>query len=76
MDLSRFRVILRTLRNHGADFIVVGGIAAVLDGVPAQTLDVLGIVGNGRTFEDLTSHSPAMELEPRRLSSGSPTTSE
>ena len=42
MDLSRFRVILRTLAKHRVDFIVVGGIAAVLDGVPAQTdLDIV-----------------------------------
>lgn len=119
MDLSRFRAILRTLSKYGVDFIVVGGIAAVLDGVPAQTfdldmahsrtaenltrlvaalteleahyrlhpkritpnashlaslghhllmtkfgmLDVLGMVGNGRTYEDILPHSPVMEVE-------------
>ena len=35
-----FESILRTLANHEVDFIVVGGIAAALEGVLANTLDV------------------------------------
>ena len=32
--------ILRELSLHGVDFIVVGGVAAVLGGVPVQTFDI------------------------------------
>ena len=57
MDLSRFRAILRTLANHGVDFIVVGGIAAVLDGVPAQTFDL--DVAHSRAAENLPHPTPS-----------------
>ena len=40
MQFGRFRTVLLTLANHRVDFIVVGGVAAVLLGVPAQTFDV------------------------------------
>ena len=36
----KFDEILRVLVDHGVDFILVGGVAAVLDGVPLSTLDV------------------------------------
>ena len=35
-----FESILRTLADHGVDFIVVGGIAAALEGVLGNTVDV------------------------------------
>ncbi len=35
-----FVAILRTLRRHQVDFIVVGGVAAVLNGVPMMTFDL------------------------------------
>jgi predicted nucleotidyltransferase len=36
----KFDEILRVLVEHGVDFILVGGVAAVLRGVPLSTLDV------------------------------------
>jgi hypothetical protein len=35
-----FLAILRTLRDHGVDFIVVGGVSAVLHGAPVTTFDL------------------------------------
>jgi len=40
MEFARFRTVLRTLVSHDVDFIIVGGVAAVLLGVPAQTFDI------------------------------------
>jgi len=40
MSTSRFRSVLQTLADHRVEFIVVGGVAAVLEGVPANTFDV------------------------------------
>lgn len=36
----RFREALEVLAAHGADFVVVGGVAAVLDGAPISTFDL------------------------------------
>src|SRR5579864_1367767 len=38
--MTRFREILRILATHNVDFIVVGGISAVLNGAPVNTLDL------------------------------------
>ena len=35
-----FRAILRTLRRHQVDFIVVGGVCGVLQGAPINTFDL------------------------------------
>ena len=35
-----FGTILRTLRSHGVDFVVVGGVSAVLNGAPISTFDI------------------------------------
>ena len=40
MPTGRFLPTLRALRDAGVDFIVVGGLAALLDGAPVDTLDV------------------------------------
>src|SRR5215471_11648207 len=40
MDLSGFRAVLQTLVDHEVEFIVVGGVAAVLTGAPVNTFDV------------------------------------
>jgi hypothetical protein len=37
---NRIATILQTFRDHGVNFIVVGGVAAVLEGVPINTVDV------------------------------------
>ncbi len=39
-DASDFEKILQTLANRQVDFIVVGGICAVLNGAPVQTYDL------------------------------------
>jgi predicted nucleotidyltransferase len=40
MPENDFAAILRALREGGVDFILVGGLSAVLNGAPAQTYDV------------------------------------
>jgi hypothetical protein len=117
----RFLEILKVLTRHRVDFIVVGGVSAVLHGAPVTTfdldvvharnpenvarllsalgeldgiyraqpqrqlrpseshlaspghqllltkfgpLDVLGIIGKSRTWEDLDGHTRTLEVEP------------
>jgi|ERR1039458_6454916 hypothetical protein len=38
--MRSFLAVLRTLTDHGVDFIVVGGVAAVLRGAPINTFDL------------------------------------
>ena len=40
MPEAKFRKILRSLKDHDVRFIVVGGLAAVFNGVPLNTLDL------------------------------------
>ena len=40
MQISRFRKPLIALHNGGVEFVVVGGLAAVLNGAPVNTYDV------------------------------------
>ena len=40
MASLRYRDILRTLLDHHVDFIVIGGISAVLNGAPIDTFDL------------------------------------
>ena len=40
MPATDFLGILRVLNNHGVDFIVVEGVAAVLEGAPISTFDL------------------------------------
>lgn len=40
MPASKFTATLRALYDGGVDFILVGGVAAVLGGAPVQTYDV------------------------------------
>jgi hypothetical protein len=56
MPDSDFLGALRALRQGGVDFIVVGGLAAVLNGAPVNTFD-LDIVHarNDRNVSRLTS---------------------
>ncbi len=35
-----YLAILKTLRRHGVDFIIVGGVCAVLHGAPVATFDL------------------------------------
>jgi len=40
MAASNFRQILRVLVDHGVEFVVVGGVSAVLQGAPVNTFDL------------------------------------
>jgi len=40
MPEARIRQILRSLKDHDVRFIVVGGVAAVLNGAPVNTFDI------------------------------------
>jgi len=40
MVQAKFLEILRQLRESGADFVIVGGLAGVLNGAPIHTLDL------------------------------------
>ncbi len=64
MDSNRFRAILRTLADREVSFIVVGGVAAVLDGAPVNTFDV--DIVHSRDPENLTRLLAALqELDAR-----------
>jgi hypothetical protein len=91
LPTDRFISILDTLVRNKVDFIVVGGVAAVLCRVPLSTfdfeivhstapenltrveaaleeldafgpLDLLGAIGNGRTYDDLKPHASDVAL--------------
>ena len=61
---GRYRRTLELLSRHGVDFVVVGGVAAVLQGVPLVTFDV--DVVHGRTDENVDRLLSALaELDAR-----------
>jgi hypothetical protein len=57
--MTRFREVLRILATHRVDFIVVGGISAVLNGAPVNTLD-LDIV-HSRELENIARLLKALD---------------
>jgi hypothetical protein len=120
-SIPKFLEILKVLTRHRVEFIIVGGVSAVLHGAPVTTfdldvvharsrenilrliaaleeleavyrnqpgrqlrpgeshltgeghqllltkfgpLDVLGMIGKSRTWEDLAGHTRSMEIEP------------
>jgi len=74
----RFDEILKVLVDHGVEFILVGGVAAVLDGAPLSTLDanlrihrlvtsmgaldVMETIGHGLSYADLLGDTQVMEV--------------
>lgn len=44
MSAPSFQRILETLNRHGVEFVVVGGVAAVLHGAPVTTFDLDALV--------------------------------
>jgi hypothetical protein len=71
-----YEAILRVLAEHRADFIVIGGVSAVLQGTPITTfdldvvhsrapenLDLLGTVTGNRSYEDLVGHTVEQPLD-------------
>ena len=80
---SDFQAILRTLAGHGVEFIVVGGVCAVLHGAPVSTfdLDVVhsrdeeNVVRLLKALDSLGAHyrtQPQKELKPGRTHLASP----
>jgi hypothetical protein len=71
MPQSEFLEILRLLRDSGVDFVIVGGVAGVLNGAPIHTLD-LEIVHSrdaanvARLLTVLESLDAAFRLQPER----------
>ena len=71
MPQSKFLEILRLLRDSGVDFVIVGGVAGVLNGAPIHTLD-LEIVHSrdaanvARLLTVLESLDAAFRLQPER----------
>jgi len=52
--LNRLQDVFRCLKKHKVKYLVIGGIAAVLYGVPRATFDLEGKEkGTGRNFIDL-----------------------
>ncbi|HET9862972.1 MAG TPA: hypothetical protein VFP37_05985 [Steroidobacteraceae bacterium] len=44
MPTQSFRRILETLEQHGVEYVVVGGVAAVLQGAPVTTFDLDALI--------------------------------
>ena len=67
MDAAlKFLDILQVLDRHGVDFILVGGVAAILEGAPVSTLDLdVVVLPTGENRERLLS--ALVELEARYL---------
>ncbi len=76
MPESKFSLCLTALQESGVEFVLVGGLAAVLQGAPIQTYDVdivysrasqnverlLPVLGDGLTYDDLLPHSERMSI--------------
>jgi predicted nucleotidyltransferase len=62
--MSRFIEILASLERHGAEYVIVGGMAAVIHGAPVLTMDIDALV---RVSEDNANRLLAVfkELEAR-----------
>jgi hypothetical protein len=82
MPAARFAQALRALHQAGVDFVVVGGVAAVLNGAPLNTFDldivpaqdpanIARLVGVLETLEAIYRMQPERRLKPTadRLSS-------
>lgn len=70
--MQQFRAILELLAGHQVDFIVVGGVAGVLQGAPLITQDVdivycLAESNQERLLSALTELDAIFRADPRRL---------
>ena len=71
MAEHRLRALLRSLAESKSEFIVVGGLAAVLNGAPIQTYDVDIVYARnseniGRLIEVLGSLDAVFRIQPER----------
>ena len=57
-----FREIIEHLNKHQVEYIVVGGVAAVIQGVPVTTFDLPGFVGDENRYEDLLPQSTEVPM--------------
>jgi predicted nucleotidyltransferase len=74
MTAQSFRKILETLDEHGVELIVVGGVAAVLQGAPVTTFDIDTLVKvDERNSERLLDALTAMNARYREHSTLRPT---
>jgi len=60
MPATDFLAVIRVLNEHGVDFIVVGDVAAVLEGAPISTFD-LDVV-HSRTVDNVQRLLMALEV--------------
>jgi hypothetical protein len=70
--MAQFRAILKTLVEHEVEFILVGGLAAVLQGAPVTTHDVDIVYSRGphnlaRLLRALRSMDAVFRADRRRL---------
>src|SRR5579875_3595103 len=71
MQESKFRACLLALQQGGCEFILVGGLAAVLQGAPVQTYDVDAVYSRSdqnvqRLVEVLNSIDAMFRIQPER----------
>jgi len=71
MPASDFLAILRTLNEYGVEFIVVGGVGAVLQGAPISTFDLdvvhsRSIENAGRLLAALRALDAYYRIQPER----------
>ncbi|MBI1789939.1 MAG: hypothetical protein HYR60_20610, partial [Acidobacteria bacterium] len=71
MPKADFLAVLRTLAEQGVDFIVVGGVGAVLQGAPVSTfdLDVVHSREAGNIARLLSALESLVSTDASRLSS-------
>lgn len=64
--MSQHAELIAALHRHGVEFIVVGGLAAVIQGAPVHTLvgvlDLLGTIEESTGYADLLGDSELIEI--------------
>ncbi len=77
MASESFRRILEVLERHGVDYVVVGGVAAVLQGAPVTTFDIDALVKvSPENSERLRKALDALDARYREHASLQPTTAD
>lgn len=77
MASESFRRILEVLEQHGVDYVIVGGVAAVLQGAPMTTFDIDTLVKvNPANSERLRKALEALDARYREHASLRPTTAD
>jgi hypothetical protein len=55
-----FRRIIELLERHDVDYVVVGGVAAVL--TDSGPFNLLGMIGNGKRYEDVAESATVVSI--------------